>query len=320
MTETLSFPGLGLTFELSRVAFWIGEFPIYWYGITFATAFILGLCYFHFSARRVGIHPYEGLDAILWAIIGGVIGARAYFVIFQWEAMYKANPIKIFAFREGGLAIYGGVIGAILVGLIACRMKKLPPLPMLDVGLPALLLGQAIGRWGNFFNIEAFGGNTDLPWGMTSKSIETFLARPEVVDELAKLGQTVNPFVPVHPTFFYEFLWNLLGFLVLAFVLTPRRRYDGQVTLWYMAWYGLGRAFIEGLRTDSLVTATPWGMIRVSQYLAIAGFVASVILLIVLGRKARSENRPAWMGLFADSEASAALMCRGDEAMNASKR
>lgn len=314
MTETLTIPGLGLTFELSRVAFWIGDFPIYWYGITFAGAFLLGLLYFHLSARRVGIHPYEGLDALLWAIIGGVVGARVYFVIFQWEAMYKANPMKVFAFREGGLAIYGGVIGAILVGLIACRVKKLPPLPMLDVGLPALLLGQAIGRWGNFFNIEAFGGNTDMPWGMTSKTIENFLAQPQVVEELAKLGQTANPFVPVHPTFFYEFLWNLLGFLLLAFVLTPRRRYDGQVALGYVAWYGLGRAFIEGLRTDSLVSQTPWGMIRVSQVLAIAGFVVSLILLVVLARKARSDNRPAWMGLYANSEASAQLLRRGDEA------
>lgn len=320
MTETLTFPGLGLSFDLSRVAFWIGDFPIYWYGITFATAFLLGLLYFHFRARKVGIHPYEGLDVVLWAIIGGVVGARAYFVIFQWDAMYKANPMKIFAFREGGLAIYGGVIGAIIVGLIACRIKKLPPLPMLDIGLPALLLGQAIGRWGNFFNIEAFGCNTDLPWGMTSKTIENFLSRPEVVDELAKLGQTANPFVPVHPTFFYEFIWNLLGFLLLAFVLTPRRRYDGQVALGYMAWYGLGRTFIEGLRTDSLVTETPWGMIRVSQYLAIAGFIVSIALLVYLGKKAQSENRPAWMGLFADSEESAELMRRGDEALAGTKK
>ncbi|MEG1943218.1 MAG: prolipoprotein diacylglyceryl transferase, partial [Angelakisella sp.] len=204
--------------------------------------------------------------------------------------------------------------------LIACHIKKLPPLPMLDVGMPALLLGQAIGRWGNFFNIEAFGGNTELPWGMTSKTIENFLARPDVVDELAKLGQTANPFVPVHPTFFYEFVWNLLGFLLLAFVLTPRRRYDGQVALGYMAWYGLGRAFIEGLRTDSLVTGTPWGMIRVSQYLAIAGFVVSLILLVYFGKKARSENRPAWMGLFADSEACAELLRRGDEAIADTKK
>lgn len=320
MTETLSFPGLGLSFELSRVAFWIGDFPIYWYGITFASAFLLGLLYFHLSARRVGIHPYEGLDALLWAIIGGVVGARVYFVIFQWEAMYKANPIKVFAFREGGLAIYGGVIGAILVGFLACRLKKLPPLPMLDVGLPALLLGQAIGRWGNFFNIEAFGGNTEMPWGMTSKTIEGFLSRPEVVEELAKLGQTANPFVPVHPTFFYEFAWNLLGFLLLAFVLTPRRRYDGQVALGYMAWYGLGRAFIEGLRTDSLVSQTPWGMIRVSQVLAIALFAVSVVLMLILSRKARSSSRPAWMGLYSETEACTELMRRGDAATSKVKK
>lgn len=319
MTETLIFPGMGLSFELSRVAFWIGDFPIYWYGLIFALAFLLGLMYFHFKARKVGIHPYEGLDALLWAVIGGVIGARAYFVIFQWDAMYKANPIKVFSFREGGLAIYGGVIGAILVGIIACRIKKLPVLPMLDVGLPALLLAQAVGRWGNFFNIEAFGGNTELPWGMTSRTIEQYLSRPDVVDSLAKLGQTANPFMPVHPTFFYEFVWNLLGFVLLAFVLTPRRRYDGQVALGYAAWYGLGRAFIEGLRTDSLVAQTPWGMIRVSQYLAVAGVIVSVVLLLYLAKKRRSENCPVWLGLYSETEASAALLAKGDAAVLSGK-
>lgn len=320
MTETLTFPGLGLTIELDRVAFWIGNLPIYWYGIIFATGFLLGLLYFHLRARKVGIHPYEGLDVLLWSIIGGVIGARAYFVIFQWEALYKANPIKIFAFREGGLAIYGGVIGALIVGFIACRIKKIPFLPMLDVGLPALLLAQAIGRWGNFFNIEAFGVNTELPWGMTSKTIEQYLSRPDVVDSLAVLGQTANPYLPVHPTFFYEFAWNLLGFVLLAWVLTPRRRFDGQVALGYAAWYGLGRAFIEGLRTDSLVAATPWGVIRVSQWLAIVGVVFAVVLLVYLHVKSRSASRPAWLGIFANSEASAELMARGDAAESSSRR
>lgn len=281
MTETLSFPGLGLSFELSRVAFWIGEFPIYWYGITFALGFALGLLYFHFNSKKIGVHPYVGLDVILWAVLGGIVGARAYYVIFQWEALYKDNPLKIFAFREGGLAIYGGVIGAIIAGLIACRIKKIPLAPMLDVGLPALLLAQAIGRWGNFFNIEAFGCNTELPWGMTSKTIENYLSKPQVIEELAKLGQTANPYLPVHPTFFYEFAWNLIGFLFLAYFLTPRRRFDGQVALGYMGWYGLGRVFIEGLRTDSLVTNTPWGMIRVSQYLAGFLFVLSLVLMVV---------------------------------------
>ncbi|MEG2087672.1 MAG: prolipoprotein diacylglyceryl transferase [Angelakisella sp.] len=313
MTELLTFPGLGLSFELSRVAFWLGSFPIYWYGLTFAAAFLLGLGYFYSASRKVGIHPDQGLDPLLMAIIGGVIGARVYFVIFQWDALYKDNPMKVFAFREGGLAIYGGVIGAILVGAIACRIKKIPLFPMLDVGLPALLLGQAVGRWGNFFNIEAFGCNTSLPWGMTSNSIQNYLSNPTVVSELNKLGQVVDPTMPVHPTFFYEFIWNLLGFLLLAFVLTPRRRYDGQVTLSYIVWYGLGRFFIEGLRTDSLVTEMPWGTIRVSQYLAILGCIAALALMVYLGIKARHDNRPAWLGLYADTDISRGRMQAADD-------
>lgn len=178
MTNTLSFPGLGITVELNRVAFSIGDFPIYWYGITFALAFLVGVAYFYRHSRQVGIHPDDGFDILLCAVVGGVIGARAYYVIFQWDAMYKDDPMKIFAFREGGLAIYGGVIGAILVGALVSWLKKVPLIPMLDVCLPALLMGQGIGRWGNFFNIEAFGSNTTLPWGMTSPVIEEYLSRP----------------------------------------------------------------------------------------------------------------------------------------------
>ena len=159
MTETVAFPGLGLSFEVSRVAFSIGSYNIYWYGITFALGFLVGMLYFHLRARKLGIHPMDGLDVLLWAVIGGVVGARAYFVIFQWE-MYRDDPMKIFAFREGGLAIYGGVIGAVVVGWIACKVKKTPFLPVLDGGLTGLLLAQAVGRWGNFFNNEAFGCNT----------------------------------------------------------------------------------------------------------------------------------------------------------------
>lgn len=320
MTETLTFPGLGLSFDISRVAFWIGDFPIYWYGITFALGFLLGLLYFQATVRKVGIHPDEGLDTLLWAVIGGVVGARLYFVVFQWEALYKANPLKIFAFREGGLAIYGGVIGAVAVGYIVSRIKKQPLLPMLDVGLPALLLAQAVGRWGNFFNIEAFGGNTELPWGMTSHSVEQYLSRSDVVESLAKLGQTANPFIPVHPTFFYEFLWNLVGFLVLALLVVPRRRYDGQAALGYAAWYGLGRFFIEGLRTDSLVANTPWGLVRVSQWLALAGVVVSLLLMLWIAQKLRSEQKPAWLGIYANTERSAELLAKADASAKNGKK
>ena len=301
MAEIISFPGLGLSFEVSRVAFSIGSYNIYWYGITFALGFLVGMYYFHLRARSLGIHPYDGLDVLLWAVIGGVVGARAYFVIFQWE-MYRDNLLKIFAFREGGLAIYGGVIGAVVVGWIACRVKKTPFLPVLDGGLTGLLLAQAVGRWGNFFNCEAFGSNTTLPWGMTSDTISRYLFN--MADTLAAQGVLVDPTVPVHPTFFYEFVWNLLGFLLLAFVLTPRRRYDGQVSLGYMAWYGLGRFFIEGLRTDSLML----GSYRVSQLLALALCVGSVLLMAVLWLRTRKV--PAV--LYADTEASRQRMAKVD--------
>ena len=301
MAETVSFPGLGLSFEVSRVAFSIGDYDIYWYGVVFALGFLLGIAYFHFRARKFGIHPYDGMDALLWAVVGGVIGARAYYVIFQWD-MYKDNLLKIFAFREGGLAIYGGVIGAVLVGWLVCRIKKAPFLPMLDAGLTGLLLAQGIGRWGNFFNNEAFGCNTTLPWGMTSDTISRYLFNH--AEALAAQGVIVDPTVPVHPTFFYEFVWNILGFLFLAFVLTPRRKYDGQVALGYMAWYGFGRFFIEGLRTDSLML----GQYRVSQLLALALCVGSLLLMAVLHFRLQKHPRP----LYADTDASRERMAQVD--------
>lgn len=301
MSEVISFPGLGLSFDVSRVAFSIGGYNIYWYGITFALGFLVGMWYFHLRARKLGIHPYDGLDVLLWAVVGGVIGARTYFVIFQWD-MYKDNLLKVFAFREGGLAIYGGVIGAVLVGWIACRIKKVPFLPVLDGGLTGLLLAQAVGRWGNFFNCEAFGCNTTLPWGMTSNTISRYLFN--MADTLAAQGITVDPTVPVHPTFFYEFLWNLLGFLLLAFVLTPRRTYDGQVSLGYMAWYGLGRFFIEGLRTDSLML----GQFRVSQMLALYLCIGSLAAMAAF--YIRHKKNPAV--LYVDTEESRARMAKVD--------
>lgn len=305
MTETVAFPGLGLSFEISRVAFSIGGYPIYWYGITFASGFVLGMLYFHLRARKLGIHPYDGLDVLLWAVIGGMIGARAYYVAFQWE-MYKDNLIKVFAFREGGIAMYGGVIGSVLAGYIAARAKKAKFLPILDGGLTGLLLAQAVGRWGNFFNNEAFGCNTTLPWGMTSNTISRYLFN--MSDTLAQRGILVDPTVPVHPTFFYEFAWNLLGFLLLAFVLTPRRRYDGQVSLGYMAWYGLGRFFIEGLRTDSLML----GSFRVSQLLAALLFTGSVLIMAAL--HFRYKKAPAV--LYVDTEASRERIAKVDAEEN----
>jgi len=310
MSEIVSFPGLGLSFEINRVAFSIGSYSIYWYGITFALGFLVGMWYFHLRARRLGVHPYDGLDVLLWAVVGGVAGARLYFVAFQWD-MYKDNLMKIFAFREGGLAIYGGVIGSVIAGWIACKVKKTRFLPVLDGGLTGLLLAQAIGRWGNFFNCEAFGSNTTLPWGMTSDTISRYLFN--MADTLAAQGVIVDPTVPVHPTFFYEFCWNLLGFLLLAFVITPRRKYDGQVSLCYMAWYGLGRFFIEGLRTDSLML----GSFRVSQMLALVLCVGSLLLLAAM--QFRYGKDPARFILYADTEESRERMAKVDAELEEEK-
>ena len=279
--EVLRFPGLGWEIPISRVAVSIGSLEIYWYGVIIAVGFGLGLWVYLSHNRSCGIHPDEGLDIILWSMLGAIVGARAYYVAFQWDH-YKDNLKEIFNLRGGGLAIYGGIIGALIVAFIVCRSKKLPMLPVADAAFPGVMLGQAIGRWGNFFNMEAFGTNTTLPWGMTSDTISNYLSRHQAA--LLAQGVVVDPAMPVHPTFLYESLWNLIGVAVLLLWLFPRRSYDGQITLGYTAWYGLGRFFVEGLRTDSLM----WGSVRVSQALGGVLFIvaAGLMLFIFLrGRK-----------------------------------
>lgn len=273
--EILRFPGLGWEIPISRVAISIGSLEIYWYGVIIAVGFGLGLWVYLSHNRSCGIHPDEGLDIILWSMLGAIVGARAYYVAFQWDH-YKDNLKEIFNLRGGGLAIYGGIIGALIVAFIVCRSKKLPMLPVADAAFPGVMLGQAIGRWGNFFNMEAFGTNTTLPWGMTSDTISNYLSRHQAA--LLAQGVVVDPAMPVHPTFLYESLWNLIGVAVLLLWLFPRRSYDGQITLGYTAWYGLGRFFVEGLRTDSLM----WGSVRVSQALGGVLFIVAAGLMLAI--------------------------------------
>ena len=252
--EILRFPGLGWELPISRVALSIGNLDIYWYGVIIAVGFGLGLWVYLSHNRTCGIHPDEGLDVILWAMVGAIVGARAYYVAFQWDN-YKDNLKEIFNLRGGGLAIYGGIIGALIVAFIVCRIKKLPMLPVADAACPGVMLGQAIGRWGNFFNREAHGG---------------------VTDSFLRMGLIENGQLQYfHPTFLYESVWNVVGFVLLHF-LSKKRKYDGEVFLGYVAWYGLGRAIIEGLRTDSLYI----GPLRVSQWLAGISCVAAVAVLI----------------------------------------
>ncbi len=297
MIEVLSFPGLGLEIPINRVALHVGPFTIYWYGILFALAFAAGVFYVVKACKPFGVNPDKMFDVLLFAFIGGVVGARIYYVIFSWD-MYKNDLMAVFRIWEGGIAIYGGVIGAFLAGYIMCRIRKVKILPAFDVGVIGLLLGQAIGRWGNFVNMEAFGANTTLPWGMTSPSIVNYLSLHKA--SLAALGVQVMPAVPVHPTFIYESLWNLLGFALFAFVLSKRRRFDGQMLLSYAMWYGIGRFFIEGLRTDSLMIVG----LRVSQGLALISFLAAgIVMLYIYGKIRENGGDPDYLKVYGKTEA-----------------
>ena len=274
VVQTISFPGLGIApFELDRVAFTLFGKPIYWYGILIAAAFLAAIFYILKRCRLFGLDSDRAMDVIFGAVILGIIGARAYYVIFSWED-YKDHLLDIFKIWNGGIAIYGGIIGGVIGGWIVCRFRKLPFLPMADVSLTGVILAQASGRWGNFVNVEAFGRVTDLPWRMSSPQAAQYLLNTQQIspDTASQISSGV---LGVHPTFFYESVWCLLGFVLLAW-LTRRRKFDGQLSLVYCAWYGAGRSVIEGLRTDSLYL----GDIRVSQALALVLVVVSIVLLI----------------------------------------
>ena len=258
----VEFPGLGWSFDINSTAFSIGSFEIKWYGLLIATGFLLAVIYAMVMCKKMNINRSRLLDTIIVGLIAGVIGARLYYVIFYPGDKFIKDPISIFYIHEGGLGIYGGIIGALLVGGLFAKFRKQNVLAVLDIGVLGFLIGQAIGRRGNFVNQEAFGGPTSLPWGMVS---ENTLA--------------VSPDSPVHPCFFYESMWCVLGFIVLHIFTTKFRQYDGQTFLLYLIWYGTGRFFIEALRTDSLYV--PYLPIKVSQLVAVVTILAGIVLLIV---------------------------------------
>ena len=253
--STISFPGLGLEMNPpSSIS--IGSLSIHFFGVIIALGLVLAVVYGLRRRSQFGLTEDDILDGVLCIVPFAVLCARLYYCIFSWDA-YKSNPISILFIWEGGLAIYGGVIGAALGMIVYAKVKKISLFALLDVVSIGFLIGQSIGRWGNFMNREAFGAVTDsfLRMGLTH-------ARTGVVEYY-------------HPTFLYESLWNAVGFVLLHF-LSKKRKYDGQIALGYLAWYGLGRAIIEGLRTDSLY----WGIFRVSQLLAALSCVAAVVILL----------------------------------------
>lgn len=281
--DTIEFPGLwGLKFDISRVAFTIfGRVPIYWYGIIIAAAFMTAVILGMRRSRVEGIDTDSLLDMVLFATPAAIIGARLYYVIFSWE-LFRDNLLDIFNTRKGGLAIYGGIIGAFAVAYLYARIKKLNFLKIFDMASPYFLLAQGIGRWGNFVNQEAFGTNTALPWGMISGTTREYLMLNQSLLE-TKYGITVDPSLPVHPTFLYESLWDIAAFLFLLWF-RKRKKLDGELFLLYMALYGFGRFFIEGIRTDSLML----GNLRISQL--VAALLVVVPAFIFFRRRRKAED------------------------------
>ncbi|MDO5444953.1 MAG: prolipoprotein diacylglyceryl transferase [Eubacteriales bacterium] len=253
----ITFPSFGLSLD-PPASFQLFGKTIYLYGVIIAAAFIIGILYCGRKAERNGIKEDDIYDLLLWLLPFSIIGARLYFVLFNLD-YYLENPSEIAAVWEGGLAIYGGVIAGALVILIFTRKKKISTLSFLDLFLTACILGQAIGRWGNFTNREAFGCQTDgfFRMGLTDLS-----------------GTTIY----VHPTFLYESLWDFAGFLIMNHYISKAKKYRGQCFYIYCLWYGTGRAVIEGLRTDSLFI--PGTSVRVSQLLSVILAVFGLVMLI----------------------------------------
>lgn len=266
MDNPISFPRLGFTVNPSRVAFSIFGLDIYWYGIIIATGFALAVFYALYRIRQEGIDEDKFFDVLIITTPAALICTRLYYVIFEWKQYHSLW--EVLDVRDGGLAIYGGIIGAFVVGTLAVRWKKLPLFKILDIAGLSFMIGQCIGRWGNFFNREAHGGPTDLPWGMEVNTPEGRMT--------------------VHPTFFYESVWNLVGFLLINRYY-KHKKFDGELFLMYVAWYGLGRFFIEGMRTDSLYFFGTG--LRISQVLA--GLSCIVALVLIAYFRYRVKNRPA---------------------------
>lgn len=262
----ISFPAIGLEIDPIK-EFAIGSLNIRLYGIVIAIGLLLAVIYGLRRSKQFGLKEDDILDGVLWIVPVSIIFARAYYCIFEWER-FAADPIKVLYIWEGGIAIYGAVIGAVLSVLLFCVIKKVRLGAVLDLVLLSFLIGQFIGRWGNFFNREAFGAETDSFFRM------------------GLFNKNTQAYEYYHPTFLYESVWNFVGFVILHF-LSKKRQYDGQIALGYVAWYGLGRTFIEGLRMDSLY----WGPVRVSQLLAAAScFVAATVLVVMAFRKHDKEK------------------------------
>lgn len=258
----VTFPHIGLDFQISPVAFTVFGMDIYWYGVIIAVGFALAAFYVYSQCKKVHIDVNSASDAIFVGLFCAIIGARLYYVIFDPSGYFFEHPLEIVSIHKGGLAIYGGIIGGLLGGGITARKKRIPLRSLFDIIMIGFLIGQSIGRWGNFTNQEAFGTVTDFVLGMSSEATNN---------------------LTVHPCFLYESIWCLVGALVLHIFNTKYKKYDGQNLLLYLIWYGSERFFLEGIRTDSLYI--PFMHLRISQVVAFVTVIVSIGLMIYMSRK-----------------------------------
>ncbi len=288
----VKFTGISRLFDVASTCFSVEmfgkTFEVKWYGVLIAFGYSLAVLFGGRMAFKWKIDLNKMLDVLIYGTVAAIVGARLYYVFSQWDYFGK-NPLQIFNLRGGGLAIYGGLIGGILAAYLTCRLEKLNFYNLLDMAGISFLIGQGIGRWGNFTNQEAFGTNTNLPWGMWSEKVSQSIQRslPELVVER---GIIIDPMKPVHPTFLYESLWCLAGAGILYLILRKYRKFSGQIFICYGIWYGLERFFVEGLRTDSLYI--PGTGIRQSQLLSLVLALACIVLLIVKLRKYLRNPQP----------------------------
>lgn len=290
MINTVTFPGLGLEFTLNRVAVELFGRPIYWYGVIIASGLLLAMYLCGKWGKRFGITEDEITDMMLFAVPAALVAVRIYYVVFNLD-LYRLPDGSldwgaILRYSDGGLAIYGAIISSAIVLLIFCRVRKISFLAFADLGIHGLLIGQLIGRWGNFMNVEAFGGITTLPWRMCSESIARYMLSHEFVDAVGA-QMILDGSMGVHPTFFYESAWNFIG-LLMVYYIGKHRKFDGQCFLFYFFWYGLGRTWIEGLRTDSLYFfgLELFGMpVRTSQMVSIVFCLVAGVTLLYMLRK-----------------------------------
>ena len=274
MNTTIRFPHLGLTLNPGK-SFTVFGIEIAYYGVIIALGMLAGALVAYREAKKTGQKVDDYIDFPLYTLIAAIIGARIYYVIFEWD-YYSAHPLEIFNLRAGGLAIYGGVLASALTLFIFTKVKKLKFWLMADTAVQGLIIGQIIGRWGNFFNREAFGGYTDSLFAMQLPVSEAKGITQELIEHLVTIDGV--SYVQVHPTFLYEGTWNLLLFIGIC-LYKRHKKFDGEIFAIYLMGYGVGRFIIEGLRTDQLVIKALGG-IAASQVLSIILIVLAVAFVI----------------------------------------